>query len=125
MTFLVVVDTTPDNRIAKMQKYSTREEANAHVVKVKENYPNAFVVDNYTRNSFEHTTVDVIAKTIAYDSAAFEIDKTMSAWKLKMAKTDPSMPRYLEDLITAGSLTMNEYQKPIYDVKIKRRSEKP
>jgi hypothetical protein len=35
------------------------------------------------------------------------------------------LSRETEDLITAGSLTMNEYQKTIYDAKIKRRSEKP
>jgi hypothetical protein len=46
MTYLVVVDTTQDNKIAKMQEYDSRSEASAHVARVLPNYPNAFVVDN-------------------------------------------------------------------------------
>ena len=35
------------------------------------------------------------------------------------------LSREIEDLITAGSLSMNEYQKTIYDAKVARRAEKP
>jgi len=66
----------------------------------------------------EQAAIDVVrAKQLA--------DKPMVDWKFKMAETDAGMPRSLEDLITAGSLAMNDYQKAIYDAKIKRRSEKP
>ena len=44
-------------------------------------------------------------------------------WKNDMENF--KLSREVEDLITEGSLTMNEYQKTIYDAKIKRRSEKP
>ena len=47
----------------------------------------------------------------------------MEKWKEDMASF--KLSREVEDLITEGSLTMNEYQKTIYDAKVKRRSEKP
>jgi hypothetical protein len=99
MTYLVVVDTTPDNKIAKMQEYGTRAEADAHVTRVLPNYPNAFVVDNPPSYVVEYTTVDVVAKTITYDSAGYDSDKTMKDWKASMQETDSSMPRTMEDIL--------------------------
>ena len=96
--YLVVVDTTPDNKIAKMQNYENRAEADAHVVRVLPNYPDAFVVDNPSPYVMDYTTVDVAAKTITYDSAGYDSDKTMNYWKSSMQRTDSGMPRYLEDL---------------------------
>jgi hypothetical protein len=75
MTYLVVVDTTPDNKIAKHQEYPTREEADAHVARVSGNYPNAFVVDNPAPYALDYTTVDVAAQTITYDSSAYDAQK--------------------------------------------------
>jgi hypothetical protein len=75
MSYLVVVDTTPENKIAKMQNYETRAEADAHVARVLPNYPNTFVVDNPSRYVLDYTTVDVVAKTITYDSAGFDAQK--------------------------------------------------
>jgi hypothetical protein len=75
MTYLVVVDTTPDNKIAKMQNYENRAEADAHVARVLLNYPNAFVVDNPSPHVMDYTTVDVAAKTITYDSAGYTAQK--------------------------------------------------
>ena len=75
MTYLVVVDTTPDNKIAKMQNYDSRAEADAHVARVLPNYPNAFVVDNPSAYVMDYTTVDVAAKTITYDSSGFDAQK--------------------------------------------------
>ena len=57
--------------------------------------------------------------------AQFINDKPMEDWKLKMAGTDSSMPRYLEDLITINSLTMTPEMKVRYDAKIKIRREQP
>ena len=75
MTYLVVVDTTDDNKIAKMQKYDSRSEADAHIARVIEKYPNAFVIDNPPSYNIEYTTVDVVAKTITYDSSAYDTQK--------------------------------------------------
>jgi hypothetical protein len=127
MTFLVVVEKTADNKISKFQEYPTRAEADSHIIRVAGKYPNAFVVDNYTLNSFEHTTVDIIAKTITYDSAAFETDKTMSDWKYKMAMTDGGMPRYLEDHIKDDhdGVASNEFLQGKYDDKKALRATRP
>ena len=75
MTYLVVVDTTSDNKIAKMQNYDSRSEADAHVARVIEKYPNAFVIDNPPSYVMDYTTVDVAAKTITYDSSAYDAQK--------------------------------------------------
>ena len=75
MTYLVVVDTAPDYKIAKMQNFDTRAEADAHVGRVVGRYPNAFVVDNPSPYVMDYTTVDVAAKTITYDSAGFDTQK--------------------------------------------------
>ena len=73
--YLVIVDTTPDNKIAKMQNYDSRAEADAHVTRVLPNYPNAFVVDNPSAYVMDYTTVDVAAKTITYDSSGYDAQK--------------------------------------------------
>jgi hypothetical protein len=126
MTYLVVVDTTPDNKIAKMQEYDSRSEASAHVARVLPNYPNAFVVDNPPSYVVEYTTVDVVAKTITYDSAGYDSDKTMKDWKSSIQATDSSMPRHMEDLISSNeSLVIPAEMKVRYDEKIKVRSERP
>ena len=70
--YLVIVDTTDDNKIAKHQEYPTREEADAHVTRVLGRYPDAFVIDNPPSYVMDYTTVDVAAKTITYDSAGFD-----------------------------------------------------
>ena len=79
MDYLVVVDKTPENKIAKHQTYQTRKEADDHVVRVLDKYPNAFVVDNppdYSAINNEYTAVDVVAKTITYDSSGFDANQT-------------------------------------------------
>jgi hypothetical protein len=126
MTYLVVVDTTPENRIAKHQEYATRAEADAHVVRFASKYPNAFVVDNPPRYVLAYTTVDVVAKTITYDSSSYSTDKAMNDWKTSIQGTDSGMPRYMEDLITSNaSLVIPAEMKKRYDDKIKVRGERP
>ena len=97
--YLVIVDTTDDNKIAKHQEYPTREEADAHVTRVLGRYPDAFVIDNPPSYVMDYTTVDVAAKTITYDSAGFDSDKTMSDWKGSIEATDSGMPRVVEDIL--------------------------
>ena len=103
MTYLVIVDTTSDNKIAKMQNYENRAEADAHVARVLPNYPDAFVIDNPSPYVMDYTTVDVAAKTITYDSAKYDSDKTMTDWKASMQGTDGGMPRVVEDILDTMS----------------------
>ena len=77
--YLVIVDTTSDNKIAKYQKYETRIDADAHMSRVIENYPNAFVIDNPPPYIMDYTTVDVVAKTITYDSVGYDAQKVKDA----------------------------------------------
>ena len=125
MTYLVVVDKTSDNKIAKMQNYENRAEADAHVARVLPNYPDAFVVDNPPFYVLDYTTVDVVAKTLTYDSASYIADKAMEDWKTSIQATDSGMPRFLEDLITSNSLVIPTEMKKRYDDKIKIRATKP
>ena len=126
MTYLVIVDTTSDNKIAKMQNYENRSEADAHVARVIGDYSNAFVIDNPPDYDVDYTTVDIAAKTITYDSAAYDSDKTMNDWKDSIRRTDNGMPRTMDDLITSNaSLVIPEEMKKRYDEKIKIRGEKP
>ena len=50
-------------------------------------------------------------------------DKAFDDWKDDMANF--KLSREIEDLITEGRLSMNAYQKTIYDAKVARRAEKP
>jgi hypothetical protein len=126
MTYLVVVDTTSDNKIAKMQNYDSRSEADAHVTKVIGKYPNAFVIDNPPPYVMDYTTVDVVAKTLTYDSASYITYQAMEDWKTSIQATDSSMPRHMEDLITSNvSLVVPAEMKKRYDEKIKVRGERP
>ena len=124
--YLVIVDTTSDNKIAKYQEYETRVDADAHVTRVLPNYPNAFVVDNPSPYVVDYVTVDVVAKTLTYDSAGYDSDTVMNDWKSSMQGTDSGMPRYLEDLITDkfdGNAGPNLQVR--YDTKIELRGTKP
>jgi hypothetical protein len=52
--------------------------------------------------------------------------KPTEDWARAMVKTDSSMPRYMEDLITSNaSLVIPTEMKERYDAKIKIRGEKP
>jgi len=125
MEYLVIVDITPNKKIAKHQSYTTRAEADAHVERVKNTYSNAFVKDDPGFYIPRLTTVDVVAKTIVFDYAAFEAEKAMKVWKEKMLRSTSKLPDSLEDLITANSLVMTPEIKTRYDTKIELRATKP
>lgn len=60
------------------------------------------------------------------DDRVANLPTPMQEWKRLLAKADRmGMPRYLEDLITSNSLTMNIIMKERYDAKIKLRGERP
>jgi len=52
--------------------------------------------------------------------------KPLEDWKADMQRSDDSMPRHMEDLITSNaSLVIPTEMKERYDAKIKIRGEKP
>ena len=79
MTYISIVDTTPDNKIAKFQEYETKQEADDHILRVKDSFPNAFVVDKPEPYVFDYMIVDVVAKTITFDKARYDSDQTVIA----------------------------------------------
>ena len=55
-----------------------------------------------------------------------ETARDAEEWKASMEKTDESMPRHMEDLITSNaSLVIPAEMKKRYDEKIKVRGERP
>ena len=124
--FIVVVKITPDNRIGKYLDFDTQEDADAHLAKVLPKFPQAFVVEQIDNVGFTHTTVDVVAKTITYDSVGHLAVQVKDEWKGTIHETDSNMPRYMEDLITSNaSLVIPAEMKKRYDDKIKVRGERP
>jgi hypothetical protein len=97
--FIVVVKTTPDNKIGKYLDFDTQEEADAHLAKVLPKFPQAFVVEQIENVGFTHTTVDAVAKTITYDSVGHLAVQVMDEWKGTIHETDSNMPRYAEDIL--------------------------
>tara|TARA_R110000744_G_C19198679_1_gene544714 strand:+ start:599 stop:844 length:246 start_codon:yes stop_codon:yes gene_type:complete len=67
----------------------------------------------------EETREDVLVNPEQRTTAQIATDE----WKSDMSEF--RLSREVEDLITEGSLSMNAYQKTIYDAKVQRRSEKP
>mgnify|MGYP003627324493 FL=1 len=67
----------------------------------------------------EETREDVLVNPEQRTTAQIATDE----WKSDMAEF--KLSREVEDLITEGSLSMNAYQKTIYDAKVARRAEKP
>ena len=58
--------------------------------------------------------------------AAWIAAKPTEDWARAMVKTDSSMPRYMEDLITDNpSLTIHEKMKTRYDEKVALRATQP
>ena len=76
MNFIVIVDATPDNKIAKWQPdFTTRAEADAHVAMVVAKYPKAFVVENPPAFGIDYATVDMDAKTFIYDNVRYDTEQ--------------------------------------------------
>ena len=75
MSFLVIVDATPDNKIAKLQKYQTRVDADAHISRIAERYPKAFIVENPPAFGMDYATVDMDAKTFVYDNVRYDAEQ--------------------------------------------------
>jgi len=120
--YLAIVKQT-GGKIDKYQPCDTEAEADAHVAEY-----GGFVVPESTGcYNMNYCTVDSVVKTLTFDSAAFETDKTMREWKQKIVETDSSMPRYLEDHITDhhDGVAGNEFIQVRYDAKIKLRGERP
>jgi len=94
MNFMVIVDATPDNKIAKWQPdFATRAEANAHIAMVAENYPKAFVVENPPAFGMDYATVDMDAKTFVYDNVRYDAQKVKDEAQGKINR--------LEETVTA------------------------
>ena len=124
--FIVVVKTTPDNRIGKYLDFDTQADADAHLAKVLPKFPQAFVVEQIDNVGFTHTTVDVVAKTITYDSVGHLAVQVKDEWVGTIHATDSNMPRHIEDLIASNpSLVVPAEMKKFYDEKIKIRATKP
>lgn len=68
MTHLAVVAWDADNRVAKYQDYATKTDAAAHVARVSDIYPNAFVAPD-PGGGFEDWRIDPVAKTLSVDPA--------------------------------------------------------
>ena len=77
MTYIAIVNTTPDNKIAKFQEYETKKEADDHILRVKDSFPNAFVVDKPEPYVFDYMIVNVGAKTITFDQARWDSDQAV------------------------------------------------
>ena len=124
--YLVIINTTSDNKIAKFQEYSTRDAADAHVAKVLSNYPDAFVVDNPAPYVLSHTTVDVAAKTITYDSSGFDAHTLMEKWLSDIRASDSILPRWGEDILDRDGIEdLPQAFIDKYNAKKTLRSERP
>jgi len=77
MTYIAIVNTTPDNKIAKFQEYETKQEADDHILRVKDSFPNAFVVDKPEPYVLDYMAVNVGAKTITFDKARWDSDQAV------------------------------------------------
>ena len=105
MTYIAIVNTTPDNKIAKYQEYETKQEADDHILRVKDNFPNAFVVDKPEPYVFDYMTVNVGAKTITFDKARWDSDQkaiTSTQYQRDRAEAYPSIKDQLDDLYHNG-----------------------
>jgi|TARA_R110002110_G_scaffold252292_1_gene468157 hypothetical protein len=94
MTYIAIVNTTPDNKIAKLQEYETKKEADDHILRVKDSFPNAFVVERPEPYVFEYMTVNVGAKTITFDKARWDSDQavvTSTQYQRERLKEYPSI----------------------------------
>ena len=63
MSFIAIMEATPDSRVAKYQGFSTEAEADAHVAKFTGQYLDAFVVPE-PAGPFPHWLIDMAAKTV-------------------------------------------------------------
>ena len=105
MTYIAIVNTTPDNKIAKFQEYETKQEADDHILRVKDNFPNDFVVDKPEPYVFDYMTVNVGAKTITFDKVRWDNDQkaiTSTQYQRDRALDYPSIQDQLDDLYHNG-----------------------
>ncbi len=68
--FIAVVAWTAENRISKYQDFATQAEAQAHVAKVRDQFPLAFVAAA-PGDAFADWLIDPAAKTLSLDPLPF------------------------------------------------------
>lgn len=91
--YTVIVAETADHKIAKYQKFESQGDADNHVEKY-----GGFVYYGIIQD-FEHTIVDMIAKTLILDTIKRDSDKIMNDWIQEMTQSDVEITRGQEDLI--------------------------
>ena len=120
MTHLVIVDATSDNKIAKMQNYENRADADAHVAMVAEKYPKAFVVDNPPAFGTEYVTVDMDAKTFVYDNVRYDAEQIKTNAQGEINRLEGMVtPRRMRD-----ALASDEGKEFVTDIEEKIKAER-
>ena len=106
MTYITIVNTTPDNKIAKFQEYETKQEADDHILRVKDSFPNAFVVERPEPYVLDYMAVNVGAKTITFDKARWDSDQaviTSTQYQRDRREEYPPIGDQLDALWKGGS----------------------
>ncbi len=102
MSFIAILKTTPDGRVAKYQDFLTEAEADAHVVAFLGNYPDAFTISEPTE-PFSHWRISMGAKTLVIDPPILTLESVATGAQM----IDEAKSRNKLDVITAA-LTSSE-----------------
>lgn len=135
MKYLAIMKFDPATKgLEKFEEFDTEPEADAHVLKHIENYPDAFVVEGDSKTlSLIYCTVDNVAKTITQDDTKLTQRTHWKNWKSSMALANqskdggPTMTREMEEHIRDdhNGVCGTPERQAKYDEKIALRGEKP
>ncbi len=103
--YLVVVNTTPEKKIIKYQAYDAKSEADDHVLRVKDMFPNAFVSEVTDEYLIDYLIADVTNKTVTFDKVRWDSDQAVIAstqYQRDRAEAYPSIQDQLDDLYHNG-----------------------
>ena len=112
MTYITIVNTTPDNKIAKFQEYETKQEADDHILRVKDSFPNAFVVERPEPYVLDYMAVNVGAKTITFDKARWDSDQaviTSTQYQRDRLEEYPPIVDYLDGIVKNDQAQVDKY----------------
>jgi phosphoribosyl-ATP pyrophosphohydrolase len=112
MTYLVVVDTTEENKVSKYQLCKTQEEASEHIAKVKDNYANSYMVSEPANLNFDYLVADISNKTLTFDQVSWDSDQNAIAstqYQRDRQPEYPPMADYLDGIVKGDKKQINQY----------------
>jgi len=127
--FISIMRVTPSNGVGKYMQFETEAEADAHIAKFLDSFPDAYVAPHPGPSGLSFWVCDPVAKTVTVDTTAQTAGDDLRNWKMEMQDTDKYMTNEGEELIDsmtdAQKARLPQARRDIYTQRKEIRGRKP